>query len=114
MLDLIEPSVTKKEKLVAIYYCGEAMGSCEKACIMAGYSPRTARGNAYKIVAREGVQAYIKWLNARNNGKDVAQEVATMEEIQAFWTKVMRNGEEATKNRLKASELLAKVKSEDW
>lgn len=114
MSNLIEPAVTKKEKLVAIYYCGEAMGSCEKACIMAGYSERTARGHAYKIVAREGVQAYIKWLNATNRGKDVANEVATMEEIQAFWTKVMRNGEEATKNRLKASELLAKVKGEEW
>ena len=114
MVDLIEPAISKKEKLVAIYYCGEAMGSCEKACIMAGYSPRTARGHAYKIVARDSVQAYIKWLNANNRGKDVANEVATMEEIQAFWTKVMRNGEEKTSDRIKASELLAKVKSEEW
>lgn len=114
MIDLIEPTVTKKEKLVAIYYCGKAEGNCERACVMAGYSPRTARGNAYKIVARKGVQDYIKWLNSRNKDEKVAYEVASMEEIQAFWTRIMRNGEEATKNRLKASELLAKIKSEEW
>lgn len=104
-----EPNVKHKEKLVAIAYCGEAMGNAEKACIIAGYSPRTARGNAYKIVAKDGVQEYIAWLNSQ---KTVAT-IATIEEIQTFWTKVMNSKECEIKDRLKASELLYKVVSVD-
>lgn len=106
-----EPIVKPKEKAFAIAYCGEALGNAEQACIIAGYSPRYARGNAYKMVANSGVQAYIKWLNS---GKLVA-DIATIEEIQSFWTEVMRSGAEKTENRLRASENLAKVKQiDEW
>lgn len=104
-----EPIVKPKEKAFAIAYCGEALGNAEKACIIAGYSPRYARGNAYKMVAKSGVQAYIQWLNSCTLEKNIA----TIEEIQSFWTDVMRSGEEKTENRLRASENLAKVKQVD-
>lgn len=108
-----EPNVNEKEKAVAIAYCGEALGNAERACIIAGYSPRTARGSAYKIVARDGVQQYIKWLN---HNKLVAS-IATIEEIQAFWTGIMKAGDVDMKHRLRASELLSKVlidNVEEW
>lgn len=108
-----EPKVDEKSKLVATYYCGEALGNAEKACVMAGYSPRYARGNAYKVVARSGVQKYIKYLNSLTR----KQRIATIEEIQEFWTEVMQGGCYEPKDRLRASELLAKAQgafNNDW
>ena len=101
-----EPNVKKKHKLVATYYCGEAIGNAEKACIMAGYSKRYSRGNAYKIVASSGVQTYIKYLDSL---KDNSKDIANIESIQEYWTTVMNSKREETKDRLRASELLAKA-----
>lgn len=108
-----EPNVNERAKAVATYYCGEALGNAEKACIMAGYSPRYARGNAYKVVASGGVQEYIKYLNSLTSEK----KIATIEEIQSFWTFVMNDENEQIKDRLRASELLAKGKgmfNDEW
>lgn len=33
--------------------------NAEAAAVRAGYSPRYARGNAYKLVARSGIKEYI-------------------------------------------------------
>lgn len=108
-----EPKVNERAKLVASFYCGEALGNAEKACVMAGYSKRYARGNAYKVVASSGVQKYIKYLNSL-----VADErIATIKDIQIFWTRVMNNGRDRTADRLRASELLAKSQgafADDW
>jgi phage terminase small subunit len=38
-----------------------------------------------------------------------APRVAAMEEVNAFWTQIMRDKEQATKDRLKASELRARA-----
>lgn len=108
-----EPKVNEKAKLVATFYCGEALGNAEKACIMAGYSKRYARGNAYKVVASSGVQKYIKYLNDMAQGNNIA----TIKEIQEFWTNVMNSTREKTTDRLKASEYLAKAQgafNSDW
>lgn len=102
-----EPKIKQQLKLVATYYCGEAAGNAEKAAIMAGYSPKYARGNAYKLVARKDVQEYIKYLNTLTP-EQTAYHIASIAEIQAFWTNVMKNGNEETKDRLRASEYLAK------
>ena len=102
-----EPNVKEREKKVAIYYCGEAHGNAEKACIMAGYSKKYARGNAYKIVANSGVQRYIEYLNSLIVNREY---IATVEEIQMFWTNIMNDESQKIKDRLRASEYLAKVK----
>lgn len=104
-----EPKLKPQLKLVATYYCGEAMGNAEKSAIMAGYSPKYARGNAYKLVAREDVQAYIKWINAQAE-HSLVRHIASIEEIQGFWTDIFNNGSCEVKDRLRASELLAKSK----
>ena len=108
-----EPSVSVKDRLVASFYMGEALGNAEKSCIMAGYSERYARGNAYKIVARSGVQKYIQYLQSLTQD----EKIATIKEIQTFWTDLMLNGEVKTSDRIRASELLAKSQgafTNDW
>lgn len=105
-----EPKIKAQYKLVATKYCGEAAGNAEKAVILAGYSPRYARGNAYKIVARRDVQEYIKYLNQLKEDTDnVLGHIATIQEIQHFWTTIMNCGAYEPKDRLRASELLAKT-----
>ena len=111
-----EPKLKPQLKLVATYYCGEAMGNAEKSVIMAGYSPKYARGNAYKLVARDDVQAYIKWINEQAESS-LVRHISSIEEIQGFWTDIMVNGAVEVKDRLRASELLAKSKgafNTDW
>ena len=108
-----EPKVKEKYKLVAKFYCGEACGNAERACIMAGYSRKYARGNAYKVVANSGVQRYIKYLNETIN----KQHIASIEDIQGYWSNVMFSKTEETKDKLRASELLGKTKgmfNSDW
>ena len=81
------------------------MGNAEKAAIKAGYSPAYARGNACKLVARSSVQEYIRELATKND----EEIVASISNVKGFWTRVMNDEEEMMKNRLKASELLAKT-----
>lgn len=106
-----EPKIKPQFKLVATYYVGECAGNAEKSVVKAGYSPKYARGNANKIVARRDVQEYIAYLRylQETNPTNPALHIATINEIQGFWTNVMNSAHEATKDRLRASEYLAKA-----
>ena len=89
------------------------MGNAEKAAIKAGYSVAYARGNASKLVAKSGIQAYIRELNAKTE----SDNIATIKDIKRFWSDVMNDEDEIMKNRLRASELLAKAGglfNNDW
>lgn len=112
-----EPKIKPQYKLVASYYCGECAGNAEQSVIRAGYSRKYARGNAHKLVARPEVQEYIKYLNSLTEN-DPRAHIASAIEIQAFWTEVLLDEDEPMKNRLRASELLAKCKGmfqiESW
>lgn len=113
-----EPKIKPQHKLVARYYLGAAAGNAEKAAIMAGYSKRYARGNAYKLVARDDVRKYMEYLLTMAK-EDPEYHIADIKETQAFWTRVMNNNLEKTRDRLRASELLAKAqgqfkKEEEW
>lgn len=102
-----EPKIKPQFKEFAIAYCGEAKANAEKAAIMAGYSERYARGNAHKLVARRDVQQYIQYVNAVGLPGKV-NPIATIQDIQAFWTSVINDTTLEIKDRLRASELLAK------
>lgn len=106
---MTEPKIKPQLRLMATYYCGEAQGNAEKAAVLAGYSKKYARGNSYKLVAREDFQEYIEYLNSLTK-HSLAKHIATIEEIQAFWTEIFTDEEQKTSDRLKASELLAKCK----
>lgn len=114
-----EPKLKPQLKLVATYYMGECAGNAEQSAIKAGYSEKYARGNAYKLVARKDVQEYIAYLKylQTNDPCNPALHIASINEIQGFWTNVMQSNLERTENRLRASELLAKAKgafNNDW
>jgi phage terminase small subunit len=104
-----EPKIKPQLKLMATYYCGEACGNAEKAAVLAGYSKRYARGNSYKLVARKDFQEYVEYLNSLSK-HSLGKRIASIEEIQAFWTEIFTDEGCKVSDRLKASELLAKCK----
>lgn len=98
-------------------------GNAEEAAIIAGYSKKYARGNAYKLVAKSGVKSYIEERLKELDNKSIAKQ----EEVLQYLTSVMRgeleeevlygigDGVQSTrhievgaKDRLKAAELLGK------
>ena len=114
---MTEPKIKPQYKLFAKYYCGECAGNAEKSAIAAGYSRSYARGNSHKLLARSDVQEYIKYINTLAETDD-EKIIADVSDIQAFWTAVFSDAGNAIKDRLKASELLAKAKgmfkNDDW
>lgn len=95
-----------KQKLFAEYYLGECAGNAEAAAIRAGYSAKCARQTGYKLLQNVQIQQYI----AQKSSEIVTNNIANIQEIQTFWTEIMNDADEPTKNRLRASELLAKAK----
>lgn len=90
-----------------------ATGNGEQSAIDAGYSAHSARSSAQKLLQRAEIQRYI----AQKSTEIATENIASIQEIQTFWTNIMNDIEEPTKNRLRASELLAKHKgmfSADW
>lgn len=96
------------------YYCGECRGNATEAMIRAGYSPKYAGTNADKLLKNTNVRNYIVEINA----KITKSNIASIEDIQLFWTEVVNNPKVQMKDRLKASELLAKCKgmfdNDEW
>lgn len=79
-------------------------GNATAAALAAGYSPKTAYSQGQRLSKTVEVQEAIKAREAQR----LAPTIATRQERQEFWTSVLRNEEEAMKNRLKAAELLGK------
>ncbi len=80
-------------------------GNCpEEAMCQAGYSAKTAKKYGKILLKKKEVAAYIEEVSRREK----VLAIADTDEINAFWTAVMRDPEEDIKNRIKASELLAK------
>lgn len=95
-------------------YCGECQGNATEAAKRAGYKPDYAGTNAGKLLKNTKVKKYIAELNA----EITKSNIATAEDIQAFWTEVLNNPRVQMKDRLKASEYLAKCKgmfnNDEW
>lgn len=79
-------------------------GNATAAALAAGYSERSARSQGQRLLTNDDIQDAIKAREA----KRLAPTIASRQERQEFWTSVLRNEEEAMKNRLKAAELLGK------
>ena len=114
---MIEPKIKPQFKQFAIFYAGEAKANAVEAARLAGYSEKYAQKYSHKILARDDVQKYLKFVNEVGipNSKD---HVATISEIQAFWTSIMNDTSAEIKDRLRASELLGKSRgafnTNDW
>lgn len=105
--------MTPKQKLFCEYYCGEHFGNAYQAAIAAGYAPKYAKNAAQQIVGNRGVKKYIDELRH----KETKKRIATVDEIKAFFTEIMNDPEKATKDRIRAAELLAKTAGafrDDW
>lgn len=79
-------------------------GNATAAALAAGYSEKTARSQGQRLLTKADIKDAIKAREA----KRLAPTIATRQERQEFWTSVLRNEDEAMKDRLKAAELLGK------
>lgn len=79
-------------------------GNIKKAMIDAGYSETYADRNSKYLLGIIGDEIKKAQENIRNDN------IKSIEEVQQWWSEVMDDKEENTKNRLKASELLVKSK----
>lgn len=110
-----EPKIKPQFKLVAINYIGKCCGNAEKSVVAAGYSKKYARGNASKIVARQDVQEYIQYLRSKDGV--ITREIMELDELQEWWSDVIKTPGIKMSDRLRASELLGKSKgafSDQW
>lgn len=97
--------MTVKQKMFADEYikCGNATQSY----ISAGYKARGngAEVNACKLLRNTKVRDYIR---KRNKQLDKST-IADMQEVKEFWSNMLRDGNGDSKDRLKASEYIAKT-----
>lgn len=93
----------KQKRFVAWYVATGGNGT--QAAIHSGYSPKSARVTASKLLRKDEIKAAIEEELAKKYGY-----IPTSNEIIGFWSEIMRNPEEKTPNRLAASSHLAKVK----
>lgn len=77
-----------------------------QAARLAGYKAKSDK--AFQNIGSENLGKLGVYVKDREAVLE-RPRIAGMEEVNAYWTEVMRNGDEETKNRLKASELRAKA-----
>ena len=91
----------KQEKFCEYYV---EFGNATEAAKKAGYSGKTAYSQGQRMLKNVEISNFIKEL--ANSRKSL--QTASADEVLEFFTEVMRNSNEQTKNRLKAAENLAK------
>ena len=98
--------LTPKQQAFADYYLqtGNAAESYKKA-YPSCKKDDTARANASRLLTNANVVTYIE-----EKQKDIdSKRTADMVEVREFWANAMRNSENSMKDRLKASELIART-----
>lgn len=95
--------LTQKQKLFADYYIQNP--NATEAAIKAGYSKKTARQIATENLAKPYILQYVK---SRNKELE-SERIADMKEVKEFWTNTFRDKDVEMKDRLKASEYIAKT-----
>lgn len=96
--------MTAKQRAFVDAYAGNAT----EAAIKAGYSEKTARSMGQQLLTKIDISNAI---HEREEKRRNAL-IATREQRQAFWTRVMNDDAVDWKNRLRASELLGKSESD--
>jgi len=92
--------ISQKQKLFADEFI--KTGNAEQAAKVAGYN---ARGNTTKLLQNTTIKEYISSIN---NALD-SNKIATMSEVKQFWSDMLRNKNVEPRDRLKASEYIAKT-----
>ena len=93
-------ALTPRQKAFVEYYA--ACGNATEAARMAGYRKPNPQGA--ENLAKPSIQAAIATITEHVS----SERIADAKERQEFWTEMMRNESFEPKDRLKASELLAK------
>lgn len=108
-----EPKLKPQLKLLVLNYLGKCAGNIKKSAIEAGYSENYANKQAYKLLARDDVKKYMEYVQHMNS---VELEIMTAKEVQKFWSDIIQSNSERTRDRLRASELLAKAQGQfrEW
>lgn len=91
---------TKQQAWIDYYKQGH---TATEAARLAGY-----RGNNHDVIGSQNLAKLKDYIKDRD-AILASPRIADMEEINAYWTSVMRDAEEGTKGRLKASELRARA-----
>lgn len=95
-------ALNEKQKAFCEYYA--ACFNATEAAKKAGYSQKTARSIGQRLLTYVDVQGYLSTLQSRAR----ANRIASADEILEYLSGVIRNPEEATRERTKAAELLGK------
>lgn len=96
----MESTLTAKQRKFVECYAGNAT----EAAIAAGYSKKTARSQGNRMLTNVDIQKAI-FERGENQLKNT---IADREQRQAFWTSTMNDSGLPMRDRLKASELLAR------
>ena len=98
-------TLSEQQKKFADYYIES--GNASESYQRAGYK---AKGNVAEAAASRLLRnvKVIEYITERNKQLENAR-IADMEEVKQFWTLTMRSGEADLKDRLKASEYIAKT-----
>ena len=81
-------------------------GNAYQSAISAGYSEKYAKAQSHRLLENVGIKEAIEERNEAIESK----KIADMKEIKEFWTNLMRDEETDVKDRLKASEYMAKTR----
>ena len=101
-----EPKIKPQLKLLVLNYLGKCAGNIKQSAIEAGYSENYANKQAYKLLQREDVKQYMEYIRSINSEQ---LNIATVQDVQRFWTDMMNDDCVQPKDRLRASENLAKA-----
>jgi phage terminase small subunit len=98
-------NITVQQKKFADLFI--STGNAKQSYIDAGYKARNnvAEANASRLLRNAKVKEYIKQRNAQLE----QPRIADMTEVKEFWSKLLRNDEADFRDRLKASEYIAKT-----
>jgi hypothetical protein len=94
------PFTVKQQRLIDCY-AGDIKEAAQKARISYGY--------ARQLLTKSNILAAIR---NRQETEVRPKDIADRQERQAFWTKIMRDTKQETKDRLKASELLGRSEAD--
>lgn len=96
--------LTAKQQAWVDYY--KAGHTATQAARLAGYKAKD--DNSFQSIGSENLRKLADYIKDRDKRLE-SPRIATMEEVNAFWTQVMLDAEEKTADRLKASELRARA-----
>lgn len=97
--------LTEKQRRFCEAYSANG-GNATKAAESAGYSNAPVEGA--RLIRKDKTVKALELLRQSTT----SEEIATREERQAFWTKVMRDPTENMQDRIKCSEILGKAQAD--